>query len=51
MALKAPASIGALVLFGGLALVYWALLGLGVIAGGTAKESVTGLRDKLRERT
>lgn len=50
-ALKAPASISALVLFGGLALTWWALTGLGVITTeGTAKQRITGIRDKLKER-
>lgn len=50
MVIKAPASVGAVVMLGGIALVYWALIGLGVIEGGTAKQNVTGLRDKLKTR-
>lgn len=49
--LKAPASVGAVVMLGGIALIYWALIGLGVIAdGSSAKQNVTGLRDKLKAR-
>lgn len=45
--LRAPASIGALVMFGGFALVYWALTGLGVIEGATPTERAKSVRKRL----
>lgn len=45
---KAPASLGALLLFGGIVLMYWSLTGLGVISGNTPAERVANTREKLR---
>lgn len=49
--LRAPASIGALLMLGGLALVYWALTGLGVISGSTPTERAKYVRKRLTGET
>lgn len=47
---RAPASIAALMMLGGLALIYWALQGLGVIEGDTPSKRVASVKDKLTNR-
>ncbi len=43
-----PASIAALTMLAGAALVYWALTGFGLITGATPSERATALREQIR---
>lgn len=49
--LRAPASIGALLMLGGLALIYWSLTGLGVISGADPTERAKNVRKRLTGET
>lgn len=45
-----PASIGALTMLAGLALIYWALTGFGIITGATTSERYTSTVKRIKER-
>ena len=45
-----PASISAIIMIAGLALMYWSATGLGIISGSNVQERTTSIKEKLTQR-